>query len=59
MSYAAKSPEELALDEHTSDTDDLVAGFIDDDEGVVGPRGWADGVELGYPFRFAGVGDNG
>jgi hypothetical protein len=55
----AETAEELALDEDAADTDDAVAGVVDDDEGVVCPGHCAHGVELVHPGGFTEVVDDG
>lgn len=56
---AAETAEELAFDEDAADTDDAVAGVVNDDEGVVCPRCCTHGVELVHPGGLTGVTDDG
>ena len=55
----AEPAEELALDEDGADGDDAVGRAVDDDDGVVGARRRAEGVELRAPGVLAGVCDDG
>ena len=55
----AEPAEELAFDEDAADADDVVAGVVDDDEGVVCAGYCAHGVELVHPGCFAEVVDDG
>ena len=59
VAHAAEPAEELALDEDGADGDDAVGRAVDNDDGVVGARGRAEGVELRAPSVLAGVCDDG
>ena len=55
---ASQSTEELAFDEESADANDTVCGLVDHDNGVIGISRSLDGVKLGQPCIFTGVGDN-
>lgn len=58
MTDAAKTEEELAMDEDSAYSDDLVACFVEDDDGEVCARGCAHGVELIDPYFLAEIIDD-
>ena len=59
MAHAAKSAQELALDEDSADGDDAVRRLVDDDNAVVRPRCRTQRLELRAPPFLTGVGNDG
>jgi len=59
VTHASKSSEKLALDEYSAYSNDLVAGLVEDDDGIVGVRRLPHGVELVDPSSLSKVVDDG
>jgi len=59
MTDASETTEKLAFNEGGAYCDDLVARLVEDDDGVVGTRGCAHGVELIDPGCLTEIIDDG
>jgi len=56
--HASQAPQELAFDENTADSNDLVGPLVYYDDWVVCARGGTHGIELRDPGSFSGIGDD-